>query len=88
MYIGKKLIFFKKVKREMVKVALLALCALLFGIVESRLSMNEVSGYTEETWKNMFDDFTVRFNKNYESNEEYNKRLQIYKVKQTITLLL
>ena len=60
---------------------LFALCVLLLGVAESRLSMNEVSGYTEEKWKNMFDDFVANFNKNYETTEEYNKRLQIYKVK-------
>ena len=55
-------------------------CILLISTAESRLSMKEVSGYTEETWKNMFDNFVAKHRRNYENVEEYDRRFQIYKV--------
>ena len=65
-------------------VTALALCVLLVRAAKPRLTMNDVSSYTEETWGKKFNDFIAKYKKNYDTTEEYNRRLQIYKVYQNI----
>ena len=76
-----------KVMRTMTTAVLfLALlhCAIGANFDEHRYTMNEVAAFDEATWKKKFEAFMTRYGKEYASENEYNKRLEAYKVHKNV----
>lgn len=45
-----------------------------------RITVAEVSSFSEDDWKTRFDAFIAKYEKKYSTTAEYNKRLDAYKV--------
>ena len=67
-------------------VGFLALLHFVMGskLDEHRYTVSEVAAFDEATWKKKFEAFMTRYGKEYASENEYNKRLEAYKVHKNV----
>lgn len=69
-------------------VVLLAHCTIGIKFNSHKFTVSEVSSFSEDTWKEKFEAFITKYGKKYDTEEEYNKRFNAYKVKLPFSQLI
>ena len=59
---------------------IIAHCAIGIKFNSHKFTVSEVSSFSEDTWKEKFEAFIIKYGKKYDTEEEYAKRFNAYKV--------